>query len=76
MEKQKFLFLVAAIGIRPINFYLSMLEKMGALITIKDGYVQASVRNNLKPLNYKLNFPSVGVTHFLMMSSLVEGESY
>ena len=65
-----------AIGIRPINFYLSMLEKMGALITIKDGYVKASVRNNLKPINYKLNFPSVGVTHFfLMMSSLVEGES-
>ena len=65
-----------AIGIRPINFYLSILEKMGASITIKDGYVQASVRNNLKPINYKLNFPSVGVTHFfLMMSSLVEGES-
>ena len=48
-----------AIGIRPINFYLSILEKMGASITIKDGYVQASVRNNLKPINYKLNFPSV-----------------
>ena len=65
-----------AIGIRPINFYLSILEKMGASITIKDGYVKASVRNNLKPINYKLNFPSVGVTHFfLMMSSLVEGES-
>ena len=54
----------------------SILEKMGASITIKDGYVKASVRNNLKPINYKLNFPSVGVTHFfLMMSSLVEGES-
>ena len=65
-----------AIGIRPINFYLSILEKMGASITIKDGYVQASLKNNLKPINYKLNFPSVGVTHFfLMMSSLVEGES-
>ena len=65
-----------AIGIRPINFYLSILEKMGASITIKDGYVQASLKNSLKPINYKLNFPSVGVTHFfLMMSSLVEGES-
>ena len=65
-----------AIGIRPINFYLSILEKMGATIKIKDGYVQASIKNNLKPINHKLNFPSVGVTHFfLMISSLIEGES-
>ncbi len=65
-----------AIGIRPINFYLSILEKMGAIIKIKDRYVQASIKNNLKPINYKLDFPSVGVTHFfLMISSLVEGES-
>ena len=65
-----------AIGIRPINFYLSILEKMGATIKIKDGYIQASIKNNLKPINYKLDFPSVGVTHFfLMISSLIEGES-
>ena len=65
-----------AIGIRPINFYLSILKKMGATIKIKDGYVQASIKNNLKPINYKLNFPSVGVTHFfLMISSSIEGES-
>ena len=63
MENKSFSSCGCAIGIRPINFYLSMLEKMGALI-IKDGYVKASVRNNLKPINYKLNFPSVGVTHF------------
>jgi len=65
-----------AIGTRPINFYLSILKKMGALIKIKDGYVKASIKNNLKPINYKLDFPSVGVTHFfLMISSLIEGES-
>ena len=65
-----------AIGIRPINFYLSILEKMGASIKIKDGYVQASIKSNLQPINHKLDFPSVGVTHFfLMISSLVEGES-
>jgi len=65
-----------AIGIRPINFYLSILQKMGAKIKIKDGYVQASIKNNLRPINHKLNFPSVGVTHFfLMIASLVEGES-
>ncbi len=65
-----------AIGIRPINFYLSILEKMGASIKIKDGYVQASINSNLQPINHKLDFPSVGVTHFFMMiSSLIEGES-
>ncbi|MBN44707.1 MAG: UDP-N-acetylglucosamine 1-carboxyvinyltransferase, partial [Rhodobiaceae bacterium] len=33
-------------------------------------------KNNLKPINYKLDFPSVGVTHFfLMISSLIEGKS-
>ena len=65
-----------AIGIRPINFYLSILKKMGAVIKIKDGYVQASIKDNLKPIYHKLDFPSVGVTHFfLMISSLIEGES-
>jgi len=65
-----------AIGIRPINFYLSILERMGATIKIKDGYVQASVKSNLRPIDHKLAFPSVGVTHFfLMISSLIEGES-
>ena len=65
-----------AIGIRPVNFYLSILEKMGASIKIKDGYVQASIKSNLQPINHKLDFPSVGVTHFfLMISSLIEGES-
>jgi UDP-N-acetylglucosamine 1-carboxyvinyltransferase len=65
-----------AIGIRPINFYLSILEKMGASIKIKDGYVQASIKSNLQPINHKLDFPSVGVTHFfLMISSLIDGES-
>ena len=42
----------------------SILEKMGASIKIKDGYVQASIKSNLQPINHKLDFPSVGVTHF------------
>ena len=65
-----------AIGTRPINFYLSILESMGTTIKLKDGYVLASIKNQLNPINFKLNFPSVGVTHFfLMMASLVEGKS-
>ena len=65
-----------AIGIRPIDFYLSILKKMDVTLDLKDGYVYASVKSRLKSINFTLDFPSVGVTHFfLMMSSLAEGES-
>ena len=65
-----------AIGIRPIDFYLSILKKMGVKLKLKDGYVYASIKNQLKSLNFSLDFPSVGVTHFfLMMTSLAEGKS-
>ena len=65
-----------AIGIRPIDFYLSILKKMGVKLKLKDGYVYASIKNQLKSLNFSLDFPSVGVTHFfLMMASLAEGKS-
>lgn len=65
-----------AIGIRPIDFYLSILKKMGVKLDLKDGYVYASIKKRLKSLNFSLDFPSVGVTHFfLMMASLAEGQS-
>ena len=65
-----------AIGIRPIDFYLSILKKMGVKLKLEDGYVYASIKNQLKSLNFSLDFPSVGVTHFfLMMTSLAEGKS-
>ena len=65
-----------AIGLRPIDFYLSILKKMGVKLKLKDGYVYASIKNQLKSLNFSLDFPSVGVTHFfLMMTSLAEGKS-
>jgi UDP-N-acetylglucosamine 1-carboxyvinyltransferase len=65
-----------AIGIRPIDFYLSILKKMGVNLKLKDGYVYASIKNQLKSLDFSLDFPSVGVTHFfLMMTSLAEGKS-
>ena len=65
-----------AIGIRPIDFYLSILKKMGVKLKLKDGYVYASIKNQLKSLIFSLDFPSVGVTHFfLMMASLAEGKS-
>jgi UDP-N-acetylglucosamine 1-carboxyvinyltransferase len=65
-----------AIGTRPIDFYLSILKKMGVTLDLKEGYVFASIKSRLKPLDFSLDFPSVGVTHFfLMMSSLADGRS-
>ena len=65
-----------AIGTRPIDFYLSILKKMGVKLDLKEGYVFASIKSRLKSLNFSLDFPSVGVTHFfLMMSSLADGRS-
>ena len=40
-----------AIGARPIDLHLSALEKMGAKIEIKDGYVIASANDGLKGAN-------------------------
>ena len=65
-----------AIGTRPIDFYLSILKKMGVTLDLKEGYVFASIKSRLKPLDFSLDFPSVGDTHFfLMMSSLADGRS-
>lgn len=65
-----------AIGTRPIDFYLSILKKMGVTLDLKEGYVFASIKSRLKSLDFSLDFPSVGVTHFfLMMSSLADGRS-
>ena len=49
---------------------------MGVKLDLKEGYVHASIKNQLKALNFSLDFPSVGVTHFfLMMTSLADGKS-
>ena len=49
---------------------------MGVTLDLKEGYVFASIKSRLKPLDFSLDFPSVGVTHFfLMMSSLADGRS-
>jgi UDP-N-acetylglucosamine 1-carboxyvinyltransferase len=60
-------------GPRPINLHLMALEKMGASISLENGYINASA----KKLNgTKINFdvPSVGATgNTLMAASLAKG---
>lgn len=62
-----------AIGSRPIDIHLKGLEAMGADISLKSGYVEASTKG-LKGASILLPFPSVGATENLMMAAaLAEG---
>ena len=48
-----------AIGTRPVNLHLFALEKLGAKIKIKNGYIYASAKHGLK--GAKIKFPSISV---------------
>jgi len=61
-----------AIGARPINYHLDAFEKMGAKITLEDGYIRAE--GKLK--GAEINFPmaSVGATqNVIIAATLAEG---
>ncbi len=63
-----------AIGARPMDLHLSALEKMGAKIEIKKGYVHAKVRKRLKGAH--IIFPKVtvgGTCNLLMAATLAKG---
>lgn len=64
-----------AIGSRPVDIHLDGLERMGAKITIENGYICAEAEK-LKGAHLMLPFPSVGATENLMMAAvLAEGET-
>lgn len=64
-----------AIGARPINFHLTGLERLGAKITLEEGYVIAHAKR-LKGARVQFEFPSVGATENVMMAAvLASGES-
>ena len=44
-------------GPRPVDYHLSALEKLGAKITLKNGYILAEAKNGLK--GAKIKFPSI-----------------
>ena len=65
-----------AIGARPVNLHLSGLEKMGANISVEEGYIRASVDGRLKGARIFMDMVSVGATENLMMAAaLAEGET-
>jgi len=65
-----------AIGTRPVDFLLNVLETLGATISIEGGYVISTARHGLKGGHITFPKVSVGATHTaLMAASLAEGET-
>ncbi len=67
------------IGKRPIEEHIKGLQKLGATIEEKDGFVNARINNNrrrLKGTFIRLGCPSVGATETLIMAAvLAEGKT-
>jgi len=62
-----------AIGTRPVNLHLAALEKMGATIDVKNGYIYASTK---ELVGAQIHFDQVSVTateNILMAASLAKG---
>ena len=58
-----------AIGARPMDIHIDGLEKLGAEIELRDGYLHAKAPGGLKGAQIDLAFPSVGATENLLMAA-------
>lgn len=59
-----------AIGARPVNLHLEALERMGAVIEIDKGYVEAHVpAGRLKGIDHTFEKVSVGATENILMAA-------
>jgi UDP-N-acetylglucosamine 1-carboxyvinyltransferase len=59
-----------AIGARPVNLHLFALEKLGANIKIKNGYIYATAKNGLKGGVIKFPSISVGATENAILAAV------
>ncbi|MEQ9328367.1 MAG: UDP-N-acetylglucosamine 1-carboxyvinyltransferase [Rhodospirillales bacterium] len=65
-----------AIGTRPVDLHLSALEKLGATISLEEGYIHATAERGLKGAKIVFPMVSVGATeNLLMAASLADGET-
>ncbi len=60
-----------AIGARKVDLHLTALEKMGAAICLKDGYVHASAPNGLRGTEIEFPAVSVGATENAMCAAVL-----
>ena len=59
-----------AIGTRPVNLHLFALEKLGAKIKIKNGYIHAQAKHGLKGNTIKFPSISVGATENAILAAV------
>ncbi|MFT6106836.1 MAG: UDP-N-acetylglucosamine 1-carboxyvinyltransferase [Rickettsiales bacterium] len=63
-----------AIGTRPVDLHLKAMEKMGATIDLKNGYIEAEISGKLQGAKIHFEKQSVGATENVMMAAtLAEG---
>ena len=60
-----------AIGTRPVDLHLKALEKMGAEIQLKNGYIDAKAKNGLFGCEIEFEKVSVGATENIMMAATI-----
>jgi len=65
-----------AIGARPVDLHLKGLERMGATLDLRDGYVHAAAPDGLTGARIAFPVVSVGATeNLLMAATLAKGET-
>jgi UDP-N-acetylglucosamine 1-carboxyvinyltransferase len=65
-----------AIGTRPVDLHVKGLERLGAKIELRQGYIEAQAPEGLKGAEVIFPIVSVGATeNLLMAASLAEGET-
>jgi UDP-N-acetylglucosamine 1-carboxyvinyltransferase len=67
-----------AIGARPVDLHLTALEKMGAEVATKNGYIEAKVPNHGRLKGAHIVFDKITVTgteNILMAAALADGET-
>ena len=63
-----------AIGARPVDIHISGLEKMGAVIEVKSGFIHATAPNGLKGSRINMRLVSVtGTANLIMAATLSSG---
>ena len=64
------------IGVRPVNYHLNALKKLGMKYEIKKGYIYASSKGKLKGTDYKFSNISVGATeNSIIAACLAKGKT-
>ncbi len=64
------------IGVRPVDLHIKGLQRLGAEVELRGGYIEARAPNGLKGAEIAFPSVSVGATeHMLMAAVLAEGET-